>query len=231
MAAMRYFDDDYFAVPGMITELPAFIEQVKRLDPRFYISSDALNLILDERDSRRRRRLVADMTDKEIGAVLKTKLYPYQIEGIRFAFGAGRSLIADEMGLGKTVQAIGTAELLKARSMVSSALIVCPTSLKYQWKREIERFTDSDVTVVEGVYTRRRELYAAPTFYKIVSYHTLANDIKALGSLHTDMLIMDEVQRLKNWNTQIAQAARRIDSDYAVVLSGTPLEKIGRAHV
>ena len=224
MAAMRYFDDDYFAVPGMITELPAFIEQVKRLDPRFYISSDALNLILDERDSRRRRRLVADMTDKEIGAVLKTKLYPYQIEGIRFAFGAGRSLIADEMGLGKTVQAIGTAELLKARSMVSSALIVCPTSLKYQWKREIERFTDSDVTVVEGVYTRRRKLYAAPTFYKIVSYHTLANDIKALGSLHTDMLIMDEVQRLKNWNTQIAQAARRIDSDYAVVLSGTPLE-------
>lgn len=224
MAAMRYFDDDYFAVPGMITELPAFIEQVKRLDPRFYISSDALNLILDERDSRRRRRLVADMTDKEVGAVLKTKLYPYQIEGIRFAFGAGRSLIADEMGLGKTVQAIGTAELLKARSMVSSALIVCPTSLKYQWKREIERFTDSDVTVVEGVYTRRRELYSAPTFYKIVSYHTLANDIKALGSLHTDILIMDEVQRLKNWNTQIAQAARRIDSDYAVVLSGTPLE-------
>lgn len=224
MAAMRYFDDDYFAVPGMITELPAFIEQVKRLDPRFYISSDALNLILDERDSRRRRRLVAEMTDKEIGAVLKTKLYPYQIEGIRFAFGAGRSLIADEMGLGKTVQAIGTAELLKARSMVSSALIVCPTSLKYQWKREIERFTDSEVTVVEGVYTRRRELYSAPTFYKIVSYHTLANDIKALGSLHTDILIMDEVQRLKNWNTQIAQAARRIDSDYAVVLSGTPLE-------
>ena len=224
MAAMRYFDDDLFAVPGMVTELPAFIEQAKRIDPRFYISTDALNLILEERDNRRRRELAATLDDSEIGSVLKTKLYPYQVEGIRFAFGAGRALIADEMGLGKTVQAIGTAELLKAHSMATSALIVCPTSLKYQWKREIERFTDSDVTVVEGVHTHRRELYAAPTFYKIVSYHTLANDIKTLGNLHADVLIMDEVQRLKNWNTQIAQAARRVDSDYAVVLSGTPLE-------
>lgn len=224
MVAMRYFDDDFFAVPGMVPELPSFIEQAKRFDPRLYVSSDALSLILDERDSRRRRQLVARMSDDEIGSVVKTTLYPYQIDGIRFAFGAGRSLIADEMGLGKTLQAIGTAELLKARSMVSSVLIVCPTSLKYQWKREIERFTDSDVTVVEGIHTHRRELYQADTFYKIVSYHTLANDIKALGSLHADILIMDEVQRLKNWNTQIAQAARRIDSEYAVILSGTPLE-------
>lgn len=224
MAAMRYFDDDMFAVPGMVSELPAFIEQVRRLDPRFYVSPDAFNLILDERDNLRRRQLVTEMTDSEFGRVLHTKLYPYQIDGIRFAFGAGRALIADEMGLGKTVQAIGTAELLKARRMATSALILCPTSLKYQWKREIERFTDSDVTVIEGLHTRRRELYLTPTFYKIVSYHTLANDIKVLGSLRSDILIMDEVQRLKNWNTQISQAARRIDSDYAIVLSGTPLE-------
>ncbi len=224
MAAMRYFDDDLFAVPGMVSELPAFIEQAKRLDPRFYVSPDAFNLILDERDHLRRHQLVGEMSDSELGSVLHTRLYPYQIEGIRFAFGAGRALIADEMGLGKTVQAIGTAELLKARRMATSALIICPTSLKYQWKREIERFTDSDVTVVEGLHTQRRELYNTPTFYKIVSYHTLANDIKVLGTLRSDIMIMDEVQRLKNWNTQISQAARRVDSDYAVVLSGTPLE-------
>ena len=224
MAAMRYFDDDLFAVPGMVSELPAFIDQARKLDSRFYVSTDAFNLILDERDNLRRRQLVKEMTDSEIGGVLHTRLYPYQIDGIRFAFGAGRTLIADEMGLGKTIQAIGTAELLKARRMATSALILCPTSLKYQWKREIERFTDSDVTVIEGLHTQRRELYLTPTFYKIVSYHTLANDIKVLGSLRSDILIMDEVQRLKNWNTQISQAARRIDSDYSIVLSGTPLE-------
>lgn len=224
VAAMRYFDDDMVAVPGMIAELPAFIEHATRIDPQFHCYPDALNFILEERDRRRRLNIVDKITDKEIGSVLRTKLYPYQLEGIRFAFAAGRVLIADEMGLGKTVQAIGTAELMRKQNMVGSALIICPTSLKYQWKKEIERFTNSDVTVVEGIHTQRRELYQAETFYKIVSYHTLSNDIKALGSLRFDCVIMDEVQRLKNWNTQISQAARRVETDYAVVLSGTPLE-------
>ncbi len=52
----------------------------------------------------------------------------------------------------------------------------------------------------------------------------MANDVKLLNGLHTDLLIMDEVQRLKNWKTQISQAARKIEAEYAVVLSGTPLE-------
>lgn len=224
IAAMRYFDDDLTAVPGMIPELPAFIENARRIDPQFHCYPDALNYILEARDRRRRLQVLESIDDAEIGAVLHTSLYPYQTEGIRFIFKAGRALLADEMGLGKTVQALGAAELMKRRNIISSVMIVCPTSLKYQWKKEIERFTDSSVTVVEGAASARRELYSEPTFYKIVSYHTLANDIKALGLLTTDFLIMDEVQRLKNWNTQIARAARRIDADYCAVLSGTPLE-------
>ena len=154
---------------------------------------------------------------------MKTKLYPYQKEGIRFAFRAGKSVIADEMGLGKTIQAIGTAELMKAHHFISSVLIVCPT-LKYQWKKEIERFTDSKAIVVEGNHLVRKKLYEAEETYKIVSYNSICNDIKILKSLHTDFLIMDEVQRLKNWNTQISRNARHIESEYAVILSGTPLE-------
>lgn len=224
IAAMRFFDDDNYAIESRIHELPTFIEAAKRAEPTFHCTGDALNLILEERDRRRRYEIAETLTDEEIASVVNTTLYPYQMEGVRFAFRAGRSLIADEMGLGKTVQAIATARLLQKKHLVSSVLIVCPTSLKYQWKKEIERFTDADVTVIEGIHTKRRELYADSAAYKIVSYHTLANDIKALGSLQVDMVIMDEVQRLKNWNTQISQAARRIESDYAVILSGTPLE-------
>lgn len=224
IAAMRYFDDELTAVPGMVPELPAFIENARRIDPQFHCYPDALNYILEARDRRRRLQILDSISEAETGAVLHTTLYPYQIEGIRFIFKAGRALLADEMGLGKTVQALGAAELMKSRNMIGSAMIVCPTSLKYQWKKEIERFTGSTVTVVEGIATTRRELYCEPTFYKIVSYHTLANDIKSLGSVSTDFLIMDEVQRLKNWNTQIARAARRIDADYCAILSGTPLE-------
>ncbi|MCH5221986.1 MAG: DEAD/DEAH box helicase [Muribaculaceae bacterium] len=224
VAAMRYFDDDLHAVPGLVAELPIFIENARKIDPRFHCYPDALNYILESRDHRRRKELLASMPASEIETVLKTTLYPYQVEGIRFAFNAGKALIADEMGLGKTIQALGAAELMKKRNMVSNVLVLCPTSLKYQWKKEIERFTDSDVTVVEGIHTQRRELYSHNSFYKIVSYHTLANDIKSLGSLNFDFIIMDEVQRLKNWNTQISQAARRVNAEYGVVLSDTPLE-------
>ena len=70
----------------------------------------------------------------------------------------------------------------------------------------------------------RVKQYRCDAPYKIISYHSACNDIKALGSLETDMLIMDEVQRLKNWDTQISKSARRIHAHYAVLLSGTPLE-------
>ena len=186
---------------------------------------DALGFILEQRDLRRRSQLLQNYaSDTALDTLLKTKLYPYQKEGIRFAFRAGKSIIADEMGLGKTIQAIGTAELMRKHQFISSAMIICPTSLKYQWKKEIERFTNTKAIVVEGNHLTRKVLYGAEEFYKIVSYNSVCNDIKTLKSLHTDFLIMDEVQRLKNWNTQIAKAARHIESDYSVILSGTPLE-------
>ena len=111
-------------------------------------------------------------------------------------------------------------------------MIVCPTSLKYQWQREIERFTkDTDrspdhplTLVIEGNPLKRKEQYASDIPYKIVSYNCMSNDVKMWGSLQTEVLIMDEVQRLKNWKTQISMAARKVRSDYAVILSGTPLE-------
>ncbi|MDR3338608.1 MAG: hypothetical protein LBT25_00685 [Candidatus Symbiothrix sp.] len=69
--------------------------------------------------------------------LMSATLFPYQLEGVRFAFEAGRSLIADEMGLGKTIQAIGTCQLLRKETGIEKVLIICPTSLKYQWQSEI----------------------------------------------------------------------------------------------
>ncbi len=110
------------------------------------------------------------------------------------------------------------------QSRNTTCRIIPVTSLKYQWQKEIERFTGSTTLVVEGGHLKRKEQYKADAFYKIVSYNSMANDVKLLNGLHTDLLIMDEVQRLKNWKTQISQAARKIEAEYAVVLSGTPLE-------
>ena len=150
--------------------------------------------------------------------------FPYQKEGMAFAARNRKSIIADEMGLGKTIQAIGTAVLLRNEGFISSALVVCPTSLKYQWKKEISNFTGDDAIVIEGNPLQRKDMYSSPAFFKIVSFNTLNNDVKTLGGMDVDMLIMDEVQRLKNWSTQIAKSARKVKSDYSVILSGTPLE-------
>ena len=223
--AAPYFTPDGVLRPEAVDTVTDFLRDAVRLNDTFRWYPDALGFILEKRDAKRRLYLLPDIaSDAALDTLLKTKLYPYQKEGIRFAFRAGKSVIADEMGLGKTIQAIGTAELMRKCNFISSALIVCPTSLKYQWKKEIERFTDVKAVVVEGNHLVRKELYNAEEFYKIVSYNSICNDIKILKSFYTDFLIMDEVQRLKNWNTQISRAARHIESQYAVVLSGTPLE-------
>lgn len=223
--AEPYFTPEGALRPEALDTVTDFLRDALRLNDTFRWYSDALSFILEKRDAKRRQQLLSEVaSDAVLDVLLKAKLYPYQKEGIRFAFRAGKSVIADEMGLGKTIQAIGTAELMRKQNLISSVLIVCPTSLKYQWKKEIERFTDAKAVVVEGNHLARKKLYDAGEFYKIVSYNGVCNDIKILKSLYTDFLIMDEVQRLKNWNTQISKAARHIESEYAVILSGTPLE-------
>lgn len=223
--ASEYFTDEFVLRPNCIYSFFTFLSRARKICDTFRCYSDAYQYILDLRDSKRREALVEEKCgDDELDRLLNARLYPYQKEGIRFAVKAGKSIIADEMGLGKTIQAIGAAELLRKERLVSSVLVLCPTSLKYQWKREIERFTGAEAHVIEGGHYQRKMQYDVEAPYKIVSYNSACNDIKILGSLHTDLLVMDEAQRLKNWNTQISRAARRIESDYTVVLSGTPLE-------
>ncbi len=222
--AKDFFDDDKVLKEDAYARFGSFLTRAHEISDTFKCYKDTLDFIVDVREKQARKTIVETYDNKKINGLLKANLYPYQQEGIRFAAKAGKAIIADEMGLGKTIQAIGTAELLRKEGFVGSVLILCPTSLKYQWRSEIRKFTEADVYVIEGNHLKRREAYNRPEPYKIISYNSAANDIKALGRLQTDMLIMDEVQRLKNWNTQIARACRKIDSYYSVILSGTPLE-------
>lgn len=203
-----------------------FIRKAKQIDDTFEWEPDALSILIEERDRVRRRKLIDEKYANSLfDGLLKTSLHPYQAEGVRFAFRQGRSINADEMGLGKTVQAIATAELLKREGLVSSVMIICPTSLKYQWLSEIRRFTDSSAIVVEGnVIKRREQLNDFNYFYKICSFHAMSNSIKAAFIPHADMIIYDELQRLKNKETQMGRQLRKLKSQYVMALSGTPLE-------
>lgn len=222
--AERYFDRQGVLLDAACMTFPRFLQEASSISDTFRCYSDALDFVLEQRESHFRQQMVEELDDKQLDTLLSVPLYPYQKEGVRFAVVKGRALIADEMGLGKTIQAIAAAEVLRLHHLADSVLVVCPTSLKYQWKSEIERFTGADVLIVEGNALHRQQLYEQTASFKIVSYHSMANDVKSLGRLHTDMVILDEVQRLKNWQTQIAIVARRIDARYMVALSGTPLE-------
>ena len=88
--------------------------------------------------------------------LLKVELLPYQLDGIAFAAGAGRAILADDMGLGKTIQGIGMAELLAREAGIRKVLIVCPASVKSQWRSEILRFSERNCQIVLGGAARTR---------------------------------------------------------------------------
>jgi len=156
--------------------------------------------------------------------LLQLPMFPYQVQGALFAVRAGRALIGDEMGLGKTVQAIAAAELFARHFGVERVLVVCPTSLKQQWQRELQKFAGREAQLIQGGRALRQQQYREPAFCKIANYDTLARDLDLIQAWGPELVIADEAQRIKNWNTVAARALKRIDSPYAVVLTGTPLE-------
>jgi SNF2 family DNA or RNA helicase len=159
-----------------------------------------------------------------LNGVLKTKLLPYQEKGAIFAACRGRVVLADDMGLGKTVQALAAAELLRRRRGISRVLVVAPASVKYQWKTEIEKFTDLPAQVIDGSLERRQELYASPKFFNLSSYELVLKDVRYMHGLAPDLIILDEAQRIRNWTTATARTIKQLKSRYAFVLTGTPLE-------
>lgn len=156
---------------------------------------------------------------------LSTPLYPYQEEGmLHLAFGE-RALLSDEMGLGKTVQALAAAELLHRLRGIERVLIVLPASLKTEWEEQIQQFTQHSVCVIHGSRSQRLHQYRQRAFYYLVNYEQVRSDTDAIQELLApDLVILDEAQRVKNWQTKNAQAVRRLNSPYLFVLTGTPLE-------
>ena len=156
--------------------------------------------------------------------LLKSELLPYQMDGVAFAVGKGRAILADDMGLGKTIQGIGTAELLARLANIKNVLVVCPASLKSQWAAEIARFCDRTSCIVLGSASERATQYVDSSFFKIANYEQIVRDEAIVQQIHWDLIILDEGQRIKNWESKTSQTFQLLNSTYALVLSGTPLE-------
>ena len=227
--AQGYFAADGTLLPDAFTRFQGFLSDASRFDHDIRCYDDVLGFVAEVRDRQRRQERIAEafpggVRNAALGRLLRVPLYEYQREGALFAARAGRCLIGDEMGLGKTVQAIAAAEIMAQQFGVERVLIICPTSLKHQWEREIARFVDRSAVVIGGLRLRREQLYRSASFYKITNYDTVHRDLDLMASWSPDLVILDEAQRIKNWKTRAARSVKRINSPYAIVLTGTPLE-------
>ncbi|RMF88202.1 MAG: hypothetical protein D6739_00470 [Nitrospirae bacterium] len=161
---------------------------------------------------------------------LKTRLRPYQLEGLTWlCFLRDHGLhgcLADDMGLGKTVQALALLQLEKeAGRLDRPALVVVPTSLVFNWEAEAHRFTpELKVLPLHGPSRQRRfpEIDAADLV--LTTYALLRWDREVLLPREYHYVILDEAQAIKNPRTQVAQLVRRLRARHRLTMTGTPME-------
>lgn len=181
-------------------------------------------------DWRGKQRALQRPAELKLTPELETTMRPYQKEGVRWlallATNGLGGILADEMGLGKTLQAL--AYLSTARATAGGAapsLVICPTSLVENWRREAEKFTPTLKTLaIDG--PARAPLFAgvAGADLVITSYALLRRDLEKYRAHQFATIILDEAHHIKNPDSQVAQAACALRGEHRFVLTGTPME-------
>jgi superfamily II DNA or RNA helicase len=235
---LQQLADTFFDPRGLWTagdRYQQLIEMVEQVPEQVTIFSDAMDFMEREIErkemAQRESQLMTQLEEAErsegplpLEDLLTVPLYPYQIRGAIFAACRGRCVLGDEMGLGKTVQTMAAVELLARERGIERVLVVAPASVKYQWQTEIQKFTGRPVQVIEGTTAQRRGQYKEPTFYRLTNYEMAVRDLEELNAWQPDLIVLDEAQRIKNWESKTTRAIKRLQSRYAIVLTGTPLE-------
>ena len=156
-------------------------------------------------------------------------LRPYQVSGFQWLnylhdvqWGG---ILADDMGLGKTIQTLSFLQHLKEKNGSLVALVVCPTTLLYNWQNELKKFTPSlSFRIHHGGTRTKNQLFKEPVEVIITTYGTLRSDIKMFSEVKFDYVILDESQAIKNPTSKVTKAACLLQATNKLCLSGTPLQ-------
>ena len=160
---------------------------------------------------------------------IKVNLFPYQKLGFNwlknmYDIGFG-GILADDMGLGKTLQTISLLNEIYQENRNFTALIIVPSSLLYNWKEEIIKFTGITPVLVEGTAAQRRKIISKGSKgFLITTYQALRNDIEEYKNREFDVVVLDEAQNIKTTTSQIKKAVMKINSKVNFALTGTPVE-------
>ncbi len=170
----------------------------------------------------------SDESDFEPSEMLKPILRSYQLTGFKWLKSLAEyslgGILADDMGLGKTLQIIS---LLSSDKGGKPSIVVCPTSLVYNWKNETEKFSpDISTLIVTGASAERCDLIESVNNYDLIltSYDLIKRDIEYYDGIEFKYCILDEAQYIKNSSTQNAKAVKLLKSEVSFALTGTPVE-------
>ena len=160
---------------------------------------------------------------------LQPILRPYQTAGYQWLsylndVGWG-GILADDMGLGKTIQALTMLQYYKSSTGNIKAIVICPTTLIYNWENEIRKFTPTLTWQIHHGSMRSRDMDALQQANIIITtYGTLRSDIQVLMKINYDYVVLDESQAIKNPASKVTKAACLLTAKNRVCMSGTPLQ-------
>lgn len=157
----------------------------------------------------------------------KSLLRTYQQQGIQWLYDLKNmglnGILADDMGLGKTLQVLVFYEQYVSKDKPS--LIVCPSSLMYNWMSEIEKFKiDVNAVCVTGMQEARKDIIKENYELYIITYDYLRRDVELYAPMEFEYIILDEAQFIKNPKTKNAQSVKSLKSRHRLALTGTPIE-------
>lgn len=169
------------------------------------------------------------LEDIPVPKTIKAELRDYQQRGLNwlwFLYQYGlNGVLADDMGLGKTLQTLALIQKAKSKDGKEPTLVICPTSVVFNWEAEIEKFAPN-LKVLNLTGATRSHLFKKIEEHDIVitSYALARRDIVALKKRTYRSVILDESQNIKNFESQTAQAVKQLNSRHKLALSGTPVE-------
>ncbi len=162
------------------------------------------------------------------------QLLPYQPEAVDKMILKRNMLVAYDLGLGKTVLTIAAIEsLMDSGDIEEPGIVICLSSLKYQWAAQIEKFTNgsSNALVIDGTQKQRADQYAkafdwynSGVDYVIVNYEQVVNDWSFISSLPRGFVVVDEATAIKSFKSKRSRYVKQLDSKYKFALTGTPVE-------
>jgi non-specific serine/threonine protein kinase len=194
-----------------------------------YDNRDEEELTIQLEEKYERIREVDTIKEIDPPERLQPILRPYQVAGYQWLNYLHEvqwgGILADDMGLGKTVQALSFLQHFYDRYQNLLALVVCPTTLIYNWENEIKKFTpDLTYHIHHGPQrTRNTEEFARHNVI-ITTYGTLRSDIKVFLQLGLDYVVLDESQAIKNPSSKVTKAATLLNAKHRLCMSGTPLQ-------